>query len=460
MRISHYNNGHCDERRTWPLREVKHAYKQESGLGLEAAYSSRAVQEQASNMHLALPTPRETQERVGVEMLVLVACARTTVGADVADQITALVKKGLDWDYLLQKANWHGTLPLLYWSLNGVCREMIPEDFLKQIQRKFQNHVQRNLFYTRELIRLIQLLEAERISALPFKGPVLAASVYGNVSLRDFCDLDIIVLEKDVLKARDILVSQGYTIQEEFADDEKAARLLSKKKDYRLKHKSSGVIVELHWRITGKNFSFPFDVASLWERLERISIAGKDVLSIPSEDLLLILCVHGAKHCFGRLEWICDIAELVHAHQDLDWLRTIEQARALGSERMLLLGLFLANDLLQAPLPREIQQRIEADSNVKLLGEQTRKLLLLKTTGMPSSYEANSYRLKLRERRQDKLRLGFHYFSRYLRTSVSPNGRDMALLPLPGPLSFLYYVLRPIRLITKFGLKLLRDLRR
>jgi hypothetical protein len=392
-------------------------------------------------------------------MLLLVACARINVGPDAADQIKSLVGEGLDWEYLLEKAGWHGTLPLLYWSLNSVCPRRIPGEILERIQRQFQNHVQRNLFYTRELVRLIHLLEAEGVSALPFKGPVLAASVYGNVSLRDFCDLDIIVLEKDVLKARDLLVSQGYTIQEEFADDEKAARLLSKKKDYRLKHKGSGVIVELHWRITGKSFSFPIDVESLWERLGRINVAGKQVLSIPSEDLLLILCVHGAKHCFARLEWVCDIAELVRARQDLDWTRTIEQARALGSERMLLLGLLLANDLLQAPLPREIRKRVEADPKVRLLGEQTRKLLLLASARMPSTHEGNSYRLRLRERRQDRLRLVLHYFSRYLRTSISPNGRDMALVPLPESLSFLYYVLRPIRLTAKFGLNLIRRIK-
>jgi hypothetical protein len=449
MKISPYNNGHRGGHQP-----------RYYGKGDEATRRSLVPPGQVHNLGLTTPNKTEPREQVRPEMQMLVASARTVVSADTAERIKGLVKEGLDWDYLLQKASWHGTLPLLYWSLNNVCRDMLPEDFLKRIQRQFQNHVQRNLFYTRELIRLVQLLEAEGVYALPFKGPILAASVYGNVSLRDFCDLDIIVLEKDVLKARDILVSQGYKIQEEFADDEKAARLLSKKKDYRLKHKSSGIIVELHWRIIGKNFSFPLEVATLWGRLDRLSVAGKEVLAIPSEDLLLILCVHGAKHCFGRLEWICDIAELVRSHQDLDWTRTIEQARSLGSERMLLLGLLLASDLLQAPLPREIQQRIEADSNVKLLGEQTRKLLLIKTTGVPSFYEGNSYRLKLKERRQDRLRLGLHYFSRYVKSSVSPNGRDMALLPLPRPLSFLYYVLRPIRLTAKFGLNLFRDRRR
>src|SRR3712207_8653927 len=34
---------------------------------------------------------------------------------------------------------------------------------------------------------------------------------------------------------------------------------------------------------------------------------------------LLILCVHGTKHIWGRLSWICDVAELLRTQPDMDW---------------------------------------------------------------------------------------------------------------------------------------------
>ena len=70
------------------------------------------------------------------------------------------------------------------------------------------------------------------------------------------------------------------------------------------------------------------------------------MLALAPEDSLLILCVHANKHQWSRLGWICDIAEMLRSHPDLNWPVVMEQARMLRSERMLLLGLLLARESL------------------------------------------------------------------------------------------------------------------
>ena len=104
------------------------------------------------------------------------------------------------------------------------------------------------------------------------------------------------------------------------------------------------------------------------------------------EDLLLALCIHGSKHLWERLAWICDIAGLIESQQDLNWRQLIARARATGSERMLFMGLRLAVDLIGAQLPTEVETEIKADPVVtSLSGDVVRYLFTpeLTPSGIP-----------------------------------------------------------------------------
>jgi hypothetical protein len=126
-------------------------------------------------------------------------------------------------------------------------------------------------------------------------------------------------------------------------------------------------MVELHWGFVDRQFSLPLDAEGLWGRLERVSLDGGTVPTLSPEDLLLILCMHGSVYLWERLGWTCDVAELIHARKGVDWEWVTEQAAALGGERMFFLGLYLASDLLGAPLPRDLLHKVEADPTVKVL---------------------------------------------------------------------------------------------
>jgi hypothetical protein len=190
------------------------------------------------------------------------------------------------------------------------------------------------------------------------------------------------------------------------------------------------------------------DYECLWERLKPTSLAGKEVLTFSPEDLLLILCVHGAKHLWTNLIWVCDVAELLHVCKGLDWEWVMRQASTLGSQRMLLLGLFLAKSLLGAPLPEEIEKQVETDRMVKGLARQVQQRLSREPNGSPGLWESSIFHLKARERLKDRI----CYCSR-LAMSTTPG--DWTFLPLPHPLFLLYYLIRPFRLAAKYGVKLL-----
>jgi Uncharacterised nucleotidyltransferase len=170
------------------------------------------------------------------------------------------------------------------------------------------------------------------------------------------------------------------------------------------------------------DFLFPLNPARLWERLERVSLGDITVRSLAPEDMLLILCVHGAKHHWGKLGWICDVAELLRAHPELAWTSLLAQARELGGRRMLCLGLLLAHELLGAVLPKEVWDHIEVDPVVPWLAAEVRSHLFAENHGPLWALDRRPFYLRLRERMRDRvpcaLYLAYWRLPSYAKTAV------------------------------------------
>jgi hypothetical protein len=394
---------------------------------------------------VSLMSPRSETE-------LLLCCAQSSMSAERTGRVRALLGEDIDWAYLLQTAHRHRLIPLLYQNLSTICPEAVPRATLNQLKRYFHINGLNNRFLTKELLRLLSLFEANGVLAVPYKGPVLAAAVYGHLALRVFDDLDVLIHKRDLLKAKELLITDGYQLALTQAQE---AFFLKNRYHYHFVHANDKVHVELHWAFTRSYWTFPLTLAHLQKRLESVSLAGTTVPSIAVEDLLLILCAHGAKHHWERLGWICDVAELIRVHHAIDWEHMLEQAIRLHSMRILLLGLLLAQELLNAPLPEEVCRKIQTDSGVKSLVTQVREQLFSEAEG--THFNPHDFYLQLRERLPDRVRyLRYYYVQQMLPRVFTPNAKDRASLSLPASLSFLYYLLRPIRLAREYALSRLR----
>ncbi|MBI3669639.1 MAG: nucleotidyltransferase family protein, partial [Acidobacteria bacterium] len=218
---------------------------------------------------------------------------------------------------------------------------------------------------------------------------------------------------------------------------------------YQFTHDVRQCIVELHTEGTLRYFPTPLDLGGLGRRLEPVQLGGREVLTFSAEDALPILCVHGSKHFWERLSWIADIAELAQIPQGVDWEAAARRARELGAERMLFLGLHLANDLLAAPLPETILQRARSDRVVCKLGEQVHRQFWSETRDLPGLAQRALFRLRMRGNVWE----GVRYL---LRLATAPTEEDWSDAGLAGRFSPLYVVLRPFRLLRKYGLGLKR----
>jgi hypothetical protein len=380
----------------------------------------------------------------GIENDLLLCCAASNTVALKADRIKKLIQRDIDWPYILRTARRHGLIPLVYQNFKEMHPEDMPEGIMVSLHDEFWKISISNLLLTSEMVKLLDLFQSNGITAIPYKGPILGLQAYGDVCLRQFCDLDFLIHKHNFIKAKELLRSQGYEPEYRLSPAEESIYLRNEC-EYHFCSVNRKVLVELHWDIVQKYFSCHFDVNKLWGDLKPVSLLNRQVMTISPEQLLLILCLHhGGKHQWELLGWICDIAQLIGVRKDLDWETILDNAFRFGIERILFLGVYLAKSMLGADIPSEINRRLMIDPAISSLAEKVRKRIFTETEGLPGEAERFVFDLRMRENVRDKM----EYCFRRLFTSTKA---DWSLLRLPAALFPLYRFLRPFRLVKKFG---------
>ena len=145
------------------------------------------------------------------EERVLLECSRGRLNAQSTSTIAALIASGLDWTKLIALALHHRVAPALLAPLTqaSVC-SLVPGEILAALQHYGSATKERNRYLASELGTILSALADAGVSALPFKGVLLAEMLYGDLGQRPPGDLDFLVRQRDVTRACDVLVSRGY----------------------------------------------------------------------------------------------------------------------------------------------------------------------------------------------------------------------------------------------------------
>jgi hypothetical protein len=383
---------------------------------------------------------RYSDASVSPEYELLLACARSRMDEPHAAIIRELARRALDWDGVVALGRRHSLFPLLYRHLAALAADAVPPAQLARLRELHQGNAARNLFLLEELGSVVRSLEEDGIGAMPWKGPLLAIAGYGDLSLRRFVDLDILVRRDDVERAIGTLTRLGYRM-EPVATPAQRAFLIRTQHDLAFRRDEGRLIVELHWEVAPRLFAAEMTATDLWRDAAPRAIAGREFLVMTPEAMLLSLCVHGSKHLWERLAWICDVAEWLRAHPSLDWKALLARVQRTGQERMLFVGLQLAVGLLNAPVPAHVAAAIDADRAVPRLAGQAEKVIFSDPPRPPGMITSLRFHLLTRRNRGLKLR--------YLLHLLTPSAADISLFRAPRPLQFAYYLVRPLRLLTK-----------
>jgi hypothetical protein len=337
-------------------------------------------------------------------------------------EIESFLQNPIDWEIVLQTAEKHKVVPLVFQNLENYSA-LVPAEFFEQIQTRCRNLAAKNLGKTLHLLKLGELFKANDVPFIAYKGAALAAFAYQDVALRQFTDLDLLIRKKDFPRVKRLIVENG---------GEPAWNLTAKEEKAVLKYyyeypfvfgDSKKTLVEIHWHLLESFFAFDFETEKLFARAENVSLYGKSVPTLNAADTLVIATAHGSKHFWKRLAWICDIGKLIET-DEIDWSAAFELARRFGSLRMLRLGLRLANDVLKCALPEEIRRDVDRDGEVKLLADALKNTLFEENNEFAGMKMAKTH-LKMRERVSDKIK----YSKRLVQTKMI----DSLFMPMGRP---------------------------
>jgi hypothetical protein len=372
------------------------------------------------------------------EFNLLLACCSDPSSEEHAERMRNILSRPLDWERVLALVDHHRVVPQVYGELSRYSY-LVPAQRFEALRWRYQNNARKTLWFTAELIRIVSHLKLAGIRALPYKGPVLAQTLYGEVTRREFGDLDILILPADVPKTKAVLRDLGYTPALELGPGMETAYIGSGY-EYSFNAMGRSNLLELQWRIAPRFYSVDFNVADFFGRADEVNFGVCSMRTLCAEDLLLVLCVHAAKHVWVQLSWLCDIARLMDS-RSLDWQVIFEEARRLGIERILNVNLLLAHKLLGSPFPYE---RFAEDPQTSVLAGE-----IVRVIEHSAHYDTESiayFRLmmRLRERWQDRARF-------LCRLVFTPSVSEWTAVRFPKPLYPLYRVVRLWRLAKRLA---------
>lgn len=300
---------------------------------------------------------------LSVEHQLLLALSHTKLSeAHRSRALKLLQNHSINWEYFISAASKHGVLIMVYTQLQQIAPHALPSELSKSIKKiTFQTSVH-NLVCTNEMVQVISLLKENNIRVLTYKGPTLAQMMYGNIAMRYFADIDLLVSSEDLAKAKALIIERGYY---PYVDPEHSEfQTIDADRSYQgfdLIRNDGQVALDLQERSGLRFSSFSLNFNELWTRRQDVAFGDKEVSCPSMEDYLWMLCAHGTQHRWYQLKWICDIAQLIETVPDLDWHLLLERAGTLRTSRMVYIGILAAHFYLDAPIPNAIRLHIESD---------------------------------------------------------------------------------------------------
>ena len=369
--------------------------------------------------------------------MLLAACSDLPTG-EKTTRIRGFLGSPIRWSVLLSLAEHHGVLPILAQCLLSVGD--VPVETIETLRNSYHANLHKALLLSREFVRIVDRLSRAGIEFIPYKGPVLAEALYGDIALRQSGDIDVLIHASDLKRVREAVADLGYRPHQTLSADEEEAYLRSGY-ECAFDGPAGKNLLEVQWAIQPRFYAVNLEMGELFRRAITATVAGAEIKTLSAEDSFLVLALHAAKHVWGKLIWLCDLARIC-SQPTLDWNWIGDRARELGIVRTLRVTLVLAQKLLGTSLPASATENLPQDSATVPLADEIEAYIATEKTFDVESRAYFKLMLRLRERRMDRMRfLG--------RLVVTPGPGEWTAIRLPMPLFPLYRVVRITRLAAR-----------
>ncbi len=318
---------------------------------------------------------------------------------------------------------------------------------LSELQRAA---VLRNMRQTAVMLKILDRLDAAGVSALPVKGPVWAQLLYGDLALRAWSDLDLLVGRAQVVTAHEVLLDSGFVDCGAFNKRSVRPRWGSTGQ-IALSSGEFGVVVDLHWDMTVSVSRRGLAFEPVLARAGTVDLLGRLVSCPGKQDVLLMTCLEGTRDLWNTVARLLDLAVQIDRMPTDEWVPLLSAARAASCERRVLVAVAHVCGVLDLEMPHPVAERVDGDRG---MGTLLRLLQPVRLTGaLPEDLEGRLVITRshawVEDRRLDRVRF-------VAARLFAPTPEDWETFSLPPLLEWLYYPLRLARLGVKWCKRLLR----
>jgi hypothetical protein len=348
----------------------------------------------------------------------------------------ALLAEPLAWPTVLRQARRHAVAPLLGRSLARLGWPGVPGNVRAELELGDRRNAARNALLARELAELLARCRERGVPAIPLKGVTLAERLYGDPSLRECHDIDVLVPTEAIPKAWELLVAAGYAPAADTSlrsNDAGWLRATMSACAFVRQHREFRYVVDLHWHVAWRWPAEAATLADLWAEARSVPFHGGEAWTLSREWEFLFLAVHAARHRWQPLKWLVDMHELCE-RGDVDWGKLKAKATTFGLDRVLALTMGACHTLLGTEVPEGLPHE-PPPAWLPLFPDPP---------PVPDVWTDSVFPARLFPRPGQK----FGYLARL---AFGPTLQDRAVLRLPPALDALYYCVRPVRLAVKLG---------
>lgn len=256
-------------------------------------------------------------------------------------------------------ARWAGWLrdqelaPFAFYQLRQAGAVGWPMAFVGALRGMYYNAVGDAALHTRELAAALDVLAAAGVTAVLFKGAVLAYTVYPDPACRPMGDLDFWVAAEQMPRAQAVLMAAGYQLHAK-TDRPSELQILNEGEVQLVGRAGGRGLVELHYSVFPGEWlrrTAVVDRAGLAARLMRVTAAGRPAWTLAPEDALIQLAVHLAvthQMAAPGLRGLLDVTLLARAHP-ITWPTVVDRATGWRVATATWLVLRLADALFGLP---------------------------------------------------------------------------------------------------------------
>lgn len=263
-----------------------------------------------------------------------------------------MISNALPWDAVLKLAAYHGVVPLLHKNLKPVFPQL-PPGTGEELRRLFLLNARRMLLFTAEIHRIAKAFHDHGIPCIFFKGPVLASLLYGDITLRQSVDIDLLTFPQYYRQATQTMAGLGYVDNRESTlSGRLKAWFPGLMRDLSYFQARKRMMAELHFRLLPGYLLSIQQETSTFYRFTEIEFYGIKVLTLAAAELLFYLCLHGSIHQFDQLIWLADLGHLMSQFDEVAFETLFLKAREMNLERPLVQALLLLKHFYRRPMPQ------------------------------------------------------------------------------------------------------------